>query len=100
MPVRIVLADDHPILLEGVALLLGLEREFSVVARCTNGIEALAAVRSERPDVLVADVQMPGHNGLALLREITAASLPTRVVLLTARIERNDVLETIRAGVG
>ena len=99
MPVRLVLADDHPIVLGGLHQLLSLESDLAVVARCANGVEAMAAVRRERPDILIADLSMPGASGLDLLREIQAASLPVKVILLTARIDHDEVLEAMNLGV-
>lgn len=99
MPIRIVLADDHPIVLGGLHQLLSLESDLAVVARCTNGTDALAAVRRERPDIFIADLTMPGFTGLELLREVTAAALPVKVILLTARIDHEEVLEAMRLGV-
>ena len=96
---RIVLADDHPIVLGGLAQLLSLERDIEIVARCTNGNDALDALRRERPDILITDLVMPGHGGLDLARIIAAESLPTRAVILTARITGDEVLEAMRAGV-
>jgi DNA-binding NarL/FixJ family response regulator len=99
VPVRIALADDHPIVLGGLAQLLTLEKELEIVARCTNGDDALAAVRRFKPDILITDLAMPGREGLEIARTIAAESLPTRIVLLTARISSEQVLEAMRAGV-
>lgn len=97
--IRVLLADDHPIVLGGLAQLLSLEPDITVVARCKNGDEALAAIPRERPDVAVADLTMPGRNGIDLLRELQAMRSPVRVVLLTARIEHEQVLEALSLGV-
>ena len=67
-PIRVALADDHPIVLDGLEQLFRLEPDIVVVARCRNADEALRAVRSESPDVLVLDLVMPGGGGLELLR--------------------------------
>jgi DNA-binding NarL/FixJ family response regulator len=98
-PIRVLLADDHPIVLGGLAQLLSLETDITVVARCTNGDEALAAISRERPHVAVADLTMPGRSGLDLLRELQRMRSPVRVVLLTARIEHEQVLEALGLGV-
>lgn len=99
MTVRIVLADDHRIILEGLEQLLRRERDFQVLATCTNGEEALDAVRLHRPDVLVLDVQMPRLGGLGVLKKIHEdESLETRVVLLTASLEEEQVLEAMQHG--
>lgn len=99
MPIRIVLADDHPIVLGGLRQLLSLERDLEIAAAATNGTEALAAIHRERPDVAVVDLTMPGATGLDLLRDVAASSLPVRIVLLTARIEHDQVVEAMRLGV-
>src|SRR5471032_1687157 len=100
MSVRIVLADDHRIILEGLEQLFRRERDFQVLATCTNGEEALAAVQLHRPDVLVLDVQMPRLGGLGVLKKIHEdETLQTRVVLLTASLEEDQVLEALQHGV-
>jgi len=100
MSVRIVLADDHRIILEGLEQLFRRERDFQVLATCTNGEEALAAVQLHRPDVLVLDVQMPRLGGLGVLKKIHEdETLQTRVVLLTASLEEDQVLEAMQHGV-
>lgn len=99
MEARLVLADDHPIVLDGLAQLFRLEPGFRIMARCMNGDETLAAVRRYRPDVLVLDVRMPGKDGFAVLKELAAENLRTHVVLLTAALEEDGVMEAIRLGV-
>ena len=99
MPVRVIVADDHPIVLEGLSQLFTIEKDFKVVEQCSSGAEALDAVQRLKPDVLVLDVRMPKVDGLAVLRELAAQKSPTRVVLLTAEINDNEVLEAVRLGV-
>jgi DNA-binding NarL/FixJ family response regulator len=98
-PIRVLIADDHPIVLGGLAQLLSLEPDMTVVACCTNGHEALAAIARHRPDVAVLDLTMPGRSGMDLLRELRATHTAVRVVLLTARIEHEQVLEALKLGV-
>ena len=99
MPVRLVLADDHPIVLDGLEQLFRAQKDFAVVARCQDGAETLRAVRQHRPDVLLLDIRMPAPDGLQVIRELQRDSLPTRIVLLTAALEEDDVLEAVRLGV-
>jgi DNA-binding NarL/FixJ family response regulator len=99
MPIHLVLADDHPIVLDGLETLFRLEPDFQVVARCVNGEEALAAVHRHRPDVLILDVRMPRKDGLTVVRELLREKSPTRVVLLAAVLEEEEVLEALRLGV-
>ena len=96
--IRIVIADDHPIVLSGLEQLFAQHEDFQVVASCTNGDEALAATRRHVPDVLVLDLRMPGLDGMSVLREITKESLATRVVILTANLTEREVIDAIRLG--
>ncbi len=96
MPIGLVLADDHPIVLDGLDHLFRQEEDFKVLARCRDGEETLQAVRKHRPDVLILDLRMPGKDGLAVLREVRKEKLPTRVVLLTAEMSDAEALEAIR----
>jgi DNA-binding NarL/FixJ family response regulator len=100
MPIRLILADDHPIVLDGLAQLFRVEPEFQVLARCRDGDEALEGVRIHRPDVLVLDIRMPRRDGLDVLRAVRLEGLPTRVVLLTAALEEEQLVEALRLGVG
>jgi DNA-binding NarL/FixJ family response regulator len=99
MPIRLVLADDHPLILDGLENLFKLEDDLQVAARCTDGDQALQAVRRLKPDIVILDILMPGQDGLAVARQIRAEKLPTRVVLLTAAINEDQLLEAIRSGV-
>jgi DNA-binding NarL/FixJ family response regulator len=99
MPIRIVLADDHCLLLQGLELLLRQESDFQVLACCRDGEETLCAVRQYRPDVVILDILMPGKDGLAVLRELQREELPTRAILLTAALNEENMLEAMRLGV-
>jgi len=99
MTIRVVLADDHPIFLDGVEQLFQLEPDLEVVARCVDGEETVRAVRELAPDVLLLDLRMPVLDGMSVLRELAREPGPTRVVLLTADLDENDVLDAIRLGV-
>jgi two-component system, NarL family, nitrate/nitrite response regulator NarL len=99
-PIRIVLADDHPIVLDGLCALFALAPdEFRVVARAANGEQAFDAVRLHHPDVALLDLRMPRLDGLEVLRRIREAHVPARVVLLAGNIDEEQALDAIRAGV-
>jgi len=99
MNVRLVLADDHRIILEGLEQLFRREKDFEVVATATSGEDALRAVREHHPDILVLDIRMPKGDGLSVLRQIHAEKLQTRVVLLTATLDEDEMLEAMQNGV-
>jgi DNA-binding NarL/FixJ family response regulator len=99
MSIRLVVADDHPFILDGVENLFRLEKDFQLLARCKDGIETIQAVRSHRPDIVILDIRMPEKDGLTIAREMQAEKLPTRVVLLTAELEDDQLLEAVRSGV-
>jgi DNA-binding NarL/FixJ family response regulator len=99
MPTTLILADDHPIILEGLSQLFQRDKDFKVLATCTSGEEAITAVRRHRPDVLVLDVRMPNGDGLSVLKQIHEDHGTTRVVLLTASMEDDEVLQAMEHGV-
>lgn len=84
--IRLVLVDDHQIVLEGLVRLFQATEGFEVAARCTSGRDAVEAVRRERPDVLILDLGLPDLDGLAVLRQLSAMDVSVRAVLLTASL--------------
>ena len=96
--IRVVLADDHRVVLEGLEQLLRSEPDIEVVASCIDGREALAAVRRHHPDILVLDLRMPHLDGLGVLRDLAAARDATQVVVLTAGLDERELVEAIRLG--
>ena len=98
MPTRILLADDHLIVRQGLKALL--EREgFSVVAEVADGQEAIRSARERCPDIAVLDFGMPLLNGLGAAREILQACPRAKAILLTMHTEDHYVLEALQAGV-
>jgi len=99
MPITLVLADDHPLILDGLEALLKGEQDFEVLARCTAGDQTLEAVRQHQPDILVLDLRMPGMDGFQVLKSLKTSKGPTRVVLLTAALDEDALVEVIGLGV-
>jgi DNA-binding NarL/FixJ family response regulator len=100
VPIRLVVADDHAIVLKGLASLLALEPDLTVVATCADGEAALEAVRRHGPDVLLLDVRMPGPmDGLGVLRALRGTPHSPRVILLSAAVDEDEMLEAMRLGV-
>jgi DNA-binding NarL/FixJ family response regulator len=98
-PIRLVIADDHAIVLQGLASLLALQPYLAVVATCTSGEATLEAVRKLSPDVLLLDLRMPGLDGFGVLRALRKISESPRVIVLSAVIEDDEMLEAMRLGV-
>jgi two-component system, NarL family, nitrate/nitrite response regulator NarL len=99
MPIRLLLADDHPIVLDGLEQLFRLEEDFQVLGRCLRGEEVVAELLRLQPDILVLDMRMPRHDGLAVLRELKGRPHKTRVVILAATLTEEEMLEAIRLDV-
>jgi DNA-binding NarL/FixJ family response regulator len=99
VPIRLVLVDDHPIVLQGLEQLFERHDDFEVVSCCADGATALDAVAKYQPDVLVMDLRMPGLSGLDVLRSLSAANSRCRSVLLTAIVRDSEVMEAVKLGV-
>lgn len=99
MSIRLVIADDHPLILDGLEKLFHREPDIQVVARCRDGEETLQAVRQHKPGLLILDIRMPGKDGLAVLQEMRQEKLLTQVVLLTAELDEHEALKALRLGV-
>ena len=95
----IVVADDHPVVLHGIAAILQADAEMEVVAVCSDGAAAVKAIRKFTPSVAVLDVAMPGLNGLDVLAAIATDGHGTKVVLLTATATDGQILTAIARGV-
>jgi DNA-binding NarL/FixJ family response regulator len=98
MKVRVLLADDHETVREGLKAILHAQPDMDVVGEAADGQEALAATRRLRPQVVVLDISMPRMNGLVATREIRQASPPTRVLALTRHAEQGYLQRLLRAG--
>ena len=98
-PMSIVVVDDHPVVLHGVAGILQANAEMEVVAICSDGAAAVEAIRKFAPRVAVLDVTMPGLNGLDVLAALAAEGLRTKIVLLTATATDGQILTAIARGV-
>ena len=99
MTIRLVIADDHLMILEGLEQLFRRDRQFEVLATCSTGEQALNAIREHEPDVAVLDVNMPNGNGISVLRRTRAEVPKTKVVLLTATLADDEAVEAVQAGV-
>jgi DNA-binding NarL/FixJ family response regulator len=96
--IRIVVVDDHPLFRQGVVDALSLEADLEVVGQAADGQEALDMIRRTQPDVAVLDVNLPELNGQQVTRQLTLDRSLTRVVLLTAYDDVEQVIHAMSAG--
>jgi two-component system, NarL family, nitrate/nitrite response regulator NarL len=96
MTIRLVIADDHPLLLDGLEALVASAEGICVTRRCADGQQALEAITELEPDIAVLDLRMPGLSGLEVLAEVRRQNVDTRVVLLTSSISEEELVEAVR----
>ncbi|HYI92853.1 MAG TPA: response regulator transcription factor [Bryobacteraceae bacterium] len=97
-PIRVVLADDHPIVRDGLRKLLMLEEDIEVVGEASDGREVVQVVQDSRPDVLILDLRMPYMDGLATLQALQQVDKKTRVIILTASEDKNEFVQAMKLG--
>lgn len=98
-PIRIVIADDHPIVRDGLRRLLETEKDFTVVGQAADGREAVEACRRLDPDVVLMDIAMPGLGGIEAALEMRKEGLRARVLVLSQYEDREYVRRLLKAGV-
>jgi DNA-binding NarL/FixJ family response regulator len=96
--VRIVVADDHPIFRDGLIKLLETKPKLRVIGAAADGDEALRLVQQLEPDIVLLDVAMPRMAGLVALRELSQTATQARIILLTAAIDRADIVSALQLG--
>ncbi len=96
--IRIVIADDHPIFRDGLRKLLTLEADLRVVAEARDGKDVLEVLGEHQPDILLLDLNMPGLDSLAILKNLQNSRTKTKVILLTASEDNNQFVQAMKFG--
>lgn len=98
MPIRVLVADDHTLVREGLRALLDADSEIEVVSEACNGVEALDMARKHKPDIAILDIAMPKLNGLLVTQRIRSELPETRVLVLSMYGEEEYVTQALRSG--
>ena len=96
--IRVVLADDHPIVRDGLRKLLSLEEDIEVVGEASDGREVVQVVQDTKPDILVLDLRMPYMDGLTTLQALQQIDRKVRVIVLTASEDKNEFVQAMKLG--
>ncbi len=97
--ITVLIADDHPLMRQGIRLSLGGENHVSVVGEAANGEEVLECVGFLKPDIVILDLDMPGRDGLSVLRELNRQGMETGVIILTLHTGADLIAEAMELGV-
>jgi DNA-binding NarL/FixJ family response regulator len=98
VPIRILIADDHPLFRDGLRKLLQTEPGFEVVGEASDGDELVGLARKAKPDILLLDLSMPKQDGMEVLRALAAAKVPVRTLMLTASINKAQIVQALKLG--
>ncbi len=96
--IRVLVADDHPIVRDGIRKLLSLESDLEVVGEAADGREVLERVQELDPDVLLLDIRMPGLDGLGAMQSLQHLNKKTKVIILTASEDKNEFVQAMKLG--
>ena len=97
-PISVLIVDDHPVVRQGLRVLLEVQDGFAVAGEAGDGATALALATERQPDVILLDLKLPGMDGLAVLNELKAENNPARVLILTSGTDHASAAAAMRAG--
>lgn len=96
--IRVLIADDHTMVRQGLKQILELENDMAVIAQAPNGEEAIKLAKECSPDVILMDINMPGMNGLQAIKEMKEDNIPSKIIVLTIHEDREYLFKTIQMG--
>jgi len=96
--IRVLIADDHPVVRLGIKMSLKPQRDMTVVGEASDGVEALTLIKEQLPDVVLLDLRMPRMDGLDVIAEVDASRLPIKVIIMTTFETEADVCRSLKAG--
>jgi DNA-binding NarL/FixJ family response regulator len=96
--IRILVADDHPVVRDGLVAMLATQRDFAVIAEAATGPEAVQQASAQRPDIILLDLEMPGLDGVQVIQRLQDVCPTTRILVFTAFDTDDKIVGAVRAG--
>lgn len=96
--IRVMIADDHGLIREGIKQILELEEDITVIGQADNGEEAFSMAMELKPDIILLDINMPKLNGIEALRKLKDMGIRSKIIILTIHEDREYILKTLRLG--
>ncbi len=96
--IKVLIADDHSMIRQGLKQILELENDMTVIAQASDGSEAISLARQFKPDVILMDINMPGTNGLQAIKDLKAEKSTARIIVLTMHEDREYLFKTLQFG--